>query len=108
MNEPQAPVVASNSLFGVWMPIETAPKDGTEIIGYRHDCGNLLIRWDAPENFLSEKECEELGESACDYSWICADFVEGCRLEGDETPTHWMPLPNPPNDSDQPPAACGG
>lgn len=79
-----------------WLPIETAPKDGTEILGYREDCGILLIRWDAPINFLSEREYEGLGDSAEQEDWFCADFVAGSRLEGTEVPTHWMPLPEEP------------
>ena len=85
-----------------WQPIATAPKDGTEILVWRADCGILLARWDAPENFLSDRECEELGESAEQYDWLCADFVAGGRLEGSETPTHWHPLP------DEPPAPGAG
>lgn len=79
-----------------WQPIETAPKDGTEILGRRKGCGVLLVRWDAPENFLTEDECKELGETAEAYDWMCADFVQGGRLEGDEIPTRWMPLPPEP------------
>ena len=80
-----------------WQPIETAPKDGIEILGWRGDCGILLIRWDAPENFMSDGECEQLGESAERYDWLYADFVSGGRLEGSESPTRWMPLPSEPN-----------
>jgi len=80
-----------------WKPIETAPKDGTEILVWRSDCGILLARWDAPENFLSDRECEELGESAEQYDWLYADFVAGGRMEGSEVPTHWQPLPDEPN-----------
>lgn len=83
----------------MWRPIETAPKDGTEVLAYREDAGVFLIRWDAPENFLTEDECVKLGESAEEYSWIFADFVQGDRCEGSEMPTHWMPLPPPPEDS---------
>ena len=81
-----------------WQSIETAPKDGTEILVWRADCGILLARWDAPENFLSDRECEELGESAEQYDWMYADFVAGGRLDGSEVPTHWQPLPDEPND----------
>ena len=81
-----------------WQPIETAPKDGTEILAWRKDCGVLVVRWDCPEDFLSETELQELGkESAEAYSWFCADFVTGARLEGSEVPTHWMPLPAGPD-----------
>jgi len=88
-------------LFGIWREIETAPKDGTEILVWREDCGILLARWDVPENFLTESECEKMGaESAEQYDWFYADFVEGGRLDGSEIPTHWMPLPFMPNDQE--------
>ncbi len=82
----------------MWQPIETAPKDGSEILGYREDCGILLIRWTAPANFCTEKELEGLDdESAFAEDWFYADFVAGGRLEREEVPTHWMPLPDEPN-----------
>lgn len=101
--------VRSEPLFGAWLPIESAPRDGTEILGWRKDCGILMVRWDAPENFMTDRECEEIGESASVYDWLYADFVEGGRLEGQEAPTHWMPLPQEPNKgSSVPPPVAGG
>jgi hypothetical protein len=80
-----------------WQPIDTAPKDGSEILGYRSDCGVLIIRWTSPDEFLHEAELEKIGwESSEKEDWFCADFIAGGRLEGEETPTHWMPLPLPP------------
>src|SRR3546814_19090755 len=78
-----------------WQPIETAPKDGTEILGWRDDCGTLVVRWDTPINFLTERELEGLAEeSANSEGWFYADFVAGGRLDGErEVPTHWTPLP---------------
>ena len=82
-----------------WQPIETAPKDGGEILGWREDCGILLMRWTCVGEFLSDKEIEDgdySEESIWEQDWFCADFVYGLRLEGNEIPTHWMPLPEPP------------
>ena len=82
-----------------WQPIETAPKDGTEILGWRKDYGVLIIRWTAPIEFCTEHECEVMGEESAEAEdWFCADFVAGCRLEGSEVPTHWQPLPEPPEE----------
>lgn len=80
-----------------WQPIESAPKDGREILGYRHDCGVLIIRWTSPSEFCTDAELADIGmESAEKEDWFCADFIAGQRLEDDETPTHWMPLPEAP------------
>lgn len=76
-----------------WQPIETAPKDGTEILGWREDCGYLLIRWSCAEEFLTESEASGWNEDDLFLEdWFCADFISGERLEGSEAPTHWMPL----------------
>jgi len=82
-----------------WLPIETAPKDGTEILLYRGDGGVLLGRWIAPDAFLTESELSALvlgGVDTDEEDWFGADFVSGYRF--DEPPTHWMPLPAPPQE----------
>lgn len=90
-----------------WLPIETAPRDGTEI---------LLAAWIAPEDGL-----EHLFPAA--WSMVVAQYEHGSvtrwqtvektptrhvqegeivKTEGwlpdwiGEYATHWMPLPNPP------------
>lgn len=80
-----------------WQPIETAPMDGTEILGWREDCGIILIRFTAPIHFATDSELDVLdSESAECHDWFSADFIEGLRLDGSEAPTHWMPLPEGP------------
>ena len=61
-----------------WQPIETAPKDGTKSLGFA-DGEMATVEW------------IELGAY-----WslvICGAFAES----GEWWPTHWMPLPAPPN-----------
>lgn len=56
-----------------WQPIETAPKDGTVIDLWSRDFGRLTDEW-----------------------W---DIEDQCwALSGIARPTHWMPIPEPPND----------
>lgn len=80
-----------------WQPIETAPKDGTEILGWRKDCGPMLIRWTYPREFLTERELDDMDDDSSDaQGWFCADFIAGFRLDEYMTPTHWISLPEPP------------
>jgi hypothetical protein len=68
-----------------WQPIETAPRDGREIIlgsVYGFTCAGF---WSDTPNYWS------------DYGW----FEESDRAACDATrkpfaPTHWQPLPEPP------------
>ncbi len=100
-DQPAAPALVP------WQPIETAPKNGTELLGWREDCGVLLIRWTAPIHFMTDTEIERESSDDNDwieqYDWFCADFVGfGGRLDGSETPTYWMPLPPAPVGIGQP------
>lgn len=59
-----------------WEPIETAPKDEA-----------ILAHWSASLGFNGEYEVIVLSEQLNELSeWY----------EGNESPTHWMPLPEPP------------
>lgn len=89
-----------------WLSIESAPKDGTEILAWRDDSGPLLVRWTSAYELLTDAEVNESGmdEDTLHFeSWFCADFIQGCRLENDTLPTHWMPLPHPPHQIRRPP-----
>lgn len=82
-----------------WQPINSAPKDGTEILGWQKNFGVLLIRWITANDTFSEAELEDRdysSEDAAISGWFCADFVAGMRLDGDAAPTLWQPLPAPP------------
>lgn len=58
-----------------WQPIETAPKDGTEIIIY----------------FKSNKKSFIVTWNYCGAYWMLFDTKEKTG-----TPSHWMPLPAAP------------
>lgn len=74
-----------------WQRIETAPKDGTQVLLYcRHD------GWDEIEigSFRNDDNDRD-GDDPCWLDNSYDDFSCGyasCPLE----PTHWMPLPEPP------------
>jgi len=87
-----------------WRPIETAPRDGAEILGWREDSGVMLVRFVALIDLIPHLELDEpgiCGETLEAPDWFYADFVDGGRLEGDEIPTHWVPLPEGMNGGNQ-------
>ena len=71
----------------MWQPIETAPKDGTNILIY----GN----WTTDMKGAMNEEKEILIAHWVYDEW----FVEGSEMYAPTVTnaTHWMPLPEPPN-----------
>jgi hypothetical protein len=59
-----------------WQPIETAPKDGTSILGGKHGFDPFICHW----------------RDAKGGQWF-SDVAHGYWHEG---VTHWMPLPEQP------------
>ena len=68
-----------------WQPIETAPFDAV-VVAYHRDIGRFFAVWDFAE-----------GETTDPGWWVLTnpeDIDDGLSCE---TPTHWMPLPPPPD-----------
>ena len=99
-----APIIEAALRGQQWQGIESAPKDGTEILAYsEHGCtGTMLVRHIALADFLTDPEGDEYfrqggsEEAYYDADWHVADFIQGSRLPPDCYPTRWMPLPTPP------------
>ena len=77
----------------IWQPIETAPKDGTEV----------LVGWYSEKGHFENHVWQHKGWL---WEWAVASYETDrwsdweCSLA--EEPTHWMPLPPPPSDIPQP------
>ena len=73
-----------------WMPIETAPKDGTRIVLGNPD---WLVVWSG--SWLAE---QPPGEP--DYRWNSwgPRWERTGFCDRDLNPTHWQPLPSPPEE----------
>jgi hypothetical protein len=77
-----------------WQPIETAPKDGTEILAYEkcdylYSNGEIkpferikIVRWDEVMQWDNPED---------EHDWLT-----GSSFDEQINPTHWMPLPKPP------------
>jgi hypothetical protein len=75
-----------------WQPIETAPKDGTDVIVmYMH------IETQVVHNafWMDEKDCWAGDNPGGWWSYVHSE-VSRELLDDWRTPTHWMPLPPPP------------
>ena len=74
----------------MWQPIETAPKDGTEVLLFGSWAGEINGKFDPPSIavglFYGEGDYKE-------FDWLATNTDAYCVWG---KPTHWMPLPDEP------------
>lgn len=80
-----------------WQPISTAPKDGTPILCCIVGCVPTVAWWETFPKPLpyAKRSCwrtNEAGDFEDDVAW-----EENWRSSF-YNPTHWMPLPQPPEE----------
>ena len=73
-----------------WQPIETAPKDGTMILVSSTDQGVCCVEWDCIA------EAFPMSPVNCGFYFPYSEQDECGGAVMVENPTHWMPLPTPP------------
>lgn len=66
--------------MSAWQPIESAPKDGTRVLIYQG--GHVYIAW------WDEKDWTGV--------WVIFDCDDSFYSLTADHPTHWLPLPDPP------------
>ena len=78
--------------MSAWRPIETAPKDGTRVlICHGHAPRNIYVAW-----WLDEAQ---FGDDKTGPGWQIFDCgMDVWYAVATDDPTHWMPLPDPPED----------
>lgn len=91
-----------------WQPIETAPKNGTDVLLWREDCGQFIGCYATPDFFvLTQEQLDALSEEELSsHDWF-TQWPDARRLDGPELPTHWMPLPDAPASPQSPQAETG-
>lgn len=73
-----------------WLPIESAPKDGSRVLVYGQWAGETNGLQDGKDVYVAEFS----GRSDYhDFWWSCVG-TDGYAAW--VKPTHWMPLPAPP------------
>lgn len=80
----------------MWRDISTAPRDGRFVLLYggevNESCDDFF--------FYHEKNRIVVGkllEGTFEDSWVISGYDLFCTIRYDN-PTHWMPLPEPPNE----------
>lgn len=81
-----------------WQPIETAPKDETEVIVGVDIADTWIVRaaWYRPKetvDYLMAAMPEEWDETDIGW-WSYENSVSQEKLEGIYEPTHWIPMPS--------------
>ena len=74
-----------------WQPIENAPKDGTKIL-----LGRIMATAGIPEFNMPEREPHIWWAIYGFWAKRYNNWNDGVEPSGLAEPTHWMPLPDPP------------
>ena len=77
-----------------WQPIETAPKDGTNIDIWIGRERRTDVRWRMSQDSPNRVWWCELAFDDWKDRWIWSNLAQ----EFSVSPTHWMPMPSPPTE----------
>ena len=75
-----------------WRPIDTAPKDGTEVLLFRADCGVVIGLWSCPAEQMSDCDLETSSLTE-DEAYACEWWTQDGHQFEDAT--HWKPITLP-------------
>lgn len=77
-----------------WRSIETAPKDGTEVLIW-NDEGHEIASWGDHEDDGSDQPGHDEGWIGT-FAFPGRSWGNSMQWEAQGQPSHWMPLPPPP------------
>ena len=81
----------TEGMVGKWMPIETAPKDGTTVLV-------SPPTWQVRACSTAHYNADRYAKKPRPF-WERDDALRLISISRDTPPTHWMPLPHPPTTS---------
>ena len=90
----------------LWQPIETAPLAQPLLLGYYNKCEQWRTvrgQWFSQEQINDEWEEPDYGEPGWYETSVEAEEPPNCWAI---TPTHWMPMPPPPDLAQEPHERC--
>lgn len=79
----------------IWQPIETAPKDGTEILAW-----GKMGSW-GPGWMIVRYRQEKPWFGPCMWEAVIGGWAVYQDSQIEDDPIHWMPLPDPPQPRDR-------
>ena len=78
-----------------WQTIDTAPRDGTPILGWNEDYGQRETSMEKYQKGSPGFERWAAGDGPLNYGWRWSEPKNNWASTWE--PTHWMPLPEAPN-----------
>lgn len=82
-----------------WKDISSAPKDGTWILGINSRGNQAVIIWSDSAAHWTHR----LGSTRGGWIYPFSDGIQSTFWNGGcgSVPTHWMPLPPPPSNTEE-------
>jgi len=77
-----------------WQPIDTAPKDGSWVLGLDAESKTSgIVRWSSKDDYI--KRSKEQGTA--NWKYVAHEGWQSYEYDSAyDSPSHWLSIPNPP------------